>query len=631
MITTFDDGLLIEGNGTSGLRQLVLVDSTNTTVSPQKTLRANGTNGNLEVVNNNETQVLLSLTDPNTGTFTSVPGSLTVTGGISELGVFNTLGYGMTTSTGVGAPATNTTALQNAINACSGAGGGTVVIPAGIYQINGSATSPIVVPGKVRILGQPGATVLEVQQDASLFSLQGNIISLEHLQITYPATSSGSACIGASEVNTLRFEDVNITNAAIGWYIFDCSNVILFQCSAQGTATGFTGLWIDGGASGSGGSLNVHSIECTFSGFSNSTTNEGSSVALGHCQTISFLDCTLTGSYSTFDIGNGLLSTNPQRGAGGIPTGTWSGIVTQLIDVTRCGCGGDAVQGSVYHGFWAHPVNNGTYPWTVRDIRISDSTFRSATQSGLKFYVEQTSEGQCAITDVQLSNLTCVGSPGAGIWINGGTNYNIIGGIFAGNDFSGILIDGLNYTPLPPGYINISGITTAAASGFGTYTQPFAIYLAGTFSNIMITGSDLSNSDASFYWLDVNANTVGVVGCLLSPAGSGANIFAGTYTGLAVGFWDCPGYNDQSTLLTSTTPSSGAHKSAASIVAPPYLGPMKVYVAGGAPLISVGAGGSPTATGLTNGTFLLQPLQTITLTYGGMAHPAPTSFLAIGC
>jgi hypothetical protein len=107
-------------------------------------------------------------------TFTS--GTLTATGGSSS-GVFNIVSYGASPSAST---ATNTTAIQNAINAaCSATNGGAVYVPAGSYNTNkltvSSAGKAIVIfgDGDCSILRAQDSTGLLVFTDTSNYATFG--------------------------------------------------------------------------------------------------------------------------------------------------------------------------------------------------------------------------------------------------------------------------------------------------------------------------------------------------------------------------------------------------------------------------------------------------------------------------
>lgn len=61
--TSFNQPIVVAGNGAASAAHIRLQDTTNTTTAPNKYIRANGTNGNLEILNSADASVVASISD----------------------------------------------------------------------------------------------------------------------------------------------------------------------------------------------------------------------------------------------------------------------------------------------------------------------------------------------------------------------------------------------------------------------------------------------------------------------------------------------------------------------------------------------------------------------------------------
>lgn len=111
----------------------------------------------------------------------------------------------------------DTTALQNAINGVSAAGGGTLFFPAGTFKISAALTLPngvslLGVGQNVSVINQTSTTANAITYNPSTL----NYMSIENLSITGPGSGSGIGVLieansGSTNVNSCSFQDVTIS------------------------------------------------------------------------------------------------------------------------------------------------------------------------------------------------------------------------------------------------------------------------------------------------------------------------------------------------------------------------------------------------------------------------------------
>jgi hypothetical protein len=621
MIETISDGAMVSADGSLTNEQIVLSDTVNTGSSPLKTLRASGVAGEFQILSDSG-ETLLALTDTGSNTSNAI-GSIFVIGGISELGVFNAANYGLSSTN-----PNNAIALQAAISAAEANGGGTVFIPEGVYSIGSTISIAPSPPCSIDIVGATKATQITLSSTVlPLFSVANSAgTTFSRLTLTCPSsTSTNSYGIYCNDSAGLRFEDLEVT-ARVAYYLFDCTDITLFRSTGKGGAStnSVAGLWIDGGKTLAAGTTECSALECEFSGFP-----AGAAALLGHCQNVRFSQCYFLLSQHGVEVGNANVLSNPDRGTGGIPSlPGWNGIRTEFTSFFDCGFN----QNTSSHCFYAHlPAN--TYGWALTHLSISGSHFESESASGLYFTLDS-SLG--AINSVQLSNITSLTCFNYGIWIQGGTNYSVTGGLFAGNgpgvegSCAGIFIDGTAISP--PSNVNISGTMTHQTSGSSGAVQVYGLQIAGSPSYLNVFGCDFSNNGTAAinFVPSATPTEVGISACLVSPVGAGFAI-EGSVVSNTVSVFNCPGYNDQSTLLATVPPPSGEPVTSQTVGPIVYLGPMVIYSslpATGTAVIYVGEGTHFPSTGLASGTFQLQPGETFKVTYTG---DPPATFIAVGC
>lgn len=169
---------------------------------------------------------------------------------------FNVAAYGASPAA---TAAVNTAAIQAAINAAQTAGGGTVLIPAGTYNTNGTlnVTAPVVIRGVGRT-----ASIIKAAIGYAAFTINNSSGSVSSVQIadlgiSIPNGNSSSQGIVAGDgthfATQLTFENLNITGPSNG-----NGNGIQFNfgligrvddCSITGWNNGILYTQVAGGAS----------------------------------------------------------------------------------------------------------------------------------------------------------------------------------------------------------------------------------------------------------------------------------------------------------------------------------------------------------------------------------------------
>lgn len=189
--------------------------------------------------------------------------------------MFNAVNYGAD-KTGV---ADSGTAIQNAINAASSAGGGTVYLPAGVYLLNAA----LIMKSRVTLVGDgvaygDGAVGTRLYQNSStaacLTAADQRYMAVQNLTIIGTGGTTNTAVSFTRSTNAdiagLRFTRVQITGFGTGMDLSNPITSVFDQVEIDSCTVGF---YLHGvlGAGGSAGTscafLNCYANGCTQTGF----------------------------------------------------------------------------------------------------------------------------------------------------------------------------------------------------------------------------------------------------------------------------------------------------------------------------------------------------------------------------
>jgi hypothetical protein len=157
---------------------------------------------------------------------------------------------------------------------------------------------------------------------------------------------------------------------------------------------------------------------------------------------------------------------------------------------------------------------------------------------------------------------------------------------------------------------------------FGTPVQDYGLYVTGTATSARVNGCDLTGNLTNGVYIDGTSGApvnLFIRDCDLSGYSSPAAPVHVVSPVTNLQIVDCPGYNDQGTLITSTAPTLGMAFTIARLGSTPYYGPGECYV-NNAETVKI----SGQTTHLTTASFYLQPLETIEI------DTSVTNFVAIG-
>lgn len=216
---------------------------------------------------------------------------------------------------------------------------------------------------------------------------------------------------------------------------------------------------------------------------------------------------------------------------------------------------------------------------------------------------------------------------GPGLNIVGGTNIEVLGGCYSCNGIrsvphrTGIAFTGAAIGVRITGAACNNSLYDINLPGFANPTQRFGIEVTSGAASVLIDGCDLTGNLNS----GINVN-----GTIAAPT----NVFVKQcdFTGLAspvavtlpvanLQVRGCPGYNDQGTIITSSTPALGSALTIAQLgSAPHYYGPGECYVDTAGADVKI----NDQTTHLKSGSFYLEPLETIEI------DTSVSHFVAIG-
>jgi hypothetical protein len=204
--------------------------------------------------------------------------------------------------------------------------------------------------------------------------------------------------------------------------------------------------------------------------------------------------------------------------------------------------------------------------------------------------------------------------PGQGMLISGGSNIEVLGGMYAGNNlgsgtgpFAGVAIIGA-----------ATGVRIIGASCVGKYSyvtvgnempsphQAYGVYVDQGATDVLIEACDVRENSENGVYINGESGAVTtdvfVRGCNATGYSAYSTAISVNGTILNVQVTDCAGYNDTGVAI-SYTPISGASFSGPMLG---YYGPLVIYAANGTAAISqVQINGH--VTHLTQGTFYLSP------------------------
>lgn len=506
----------------------------------------------------------------------------------SALGIFNVLNQnygpgGMVPNDQSGSqPATNVTALREAINAAASAGGGLVFIPCGTYYLSGSVD--ISAPPNVGLIiagSSEGTTLIQIGSNDT-FSLSGFTsglgIQFQDLTIMY---STAPVLTGVA-INLSDCQNVTCRRV----YFSDCPNsIVLFDCTQCGL------------------------IDCTISYLLGADGNT--------MVTINGNDNYIEGC---------IISQKPQGSGGpagciGVAVGPVSGFVVKNTHISDFSFG--------------ITVSGGTVPLQALFQNVTCESFQTSVtiQPATGNVIEQLWFKNCALLATQASQRQ--GSyPGVLIGTAGASNASI-------SDVS--FNNCMCYRWLGPGIQIFSGQNIRISAGrYGSCSleqsaTTGAIDLAGAAANVIIEAADCTSTIAlapkfalgpSPYAVSIEAGVAGLFirNCNLSGYASGEpiNVSEG---GTNIEVTSCTGYNDQATVVSTIAPHSGAQFNGAAFT-PPYFGPVVFYAIIPSNLPSeIAVQGKNT--NLISGTFLLAPGA---VTFAVLSYPSGVTppFVMIG-
>lgn len=153
--------------------------------------------------------------------------------------------------------ADDTAAIQNAINACSAAGGGTVYIPRGTYRI----TSALTLANKIALQGEGDIVTTIYQTNTTANGIVGdrlNNIALRDFRLRGPAGGTGKGLVVTTACNFLDLEEVSVTEW--GSHGVDLEQPIVSNFTrVVSSVNGGAGMYLHGNESGSGTSISLDS------------------------------------------------------------------------------------------------------------------------------------------------------------------------------------------------------------------------------------------------------------------------------------------------------------------------------------------------------------------------------------
>ncbi len=530
----------------------------------------------------------------------SPPFSLPPESDLSAIGIYNALDYGMMPGNHAH---DNKSALQDAVSAAIAAGGGTVLIPYGQYNINGpilvnATDSPPGTSIAITIMGTSGNTALDVQNPEDLFdvttSLDGtDAVVFQDLDIAYAVGNKKNlnAAINVMQGN-VRLLRVAIT---------DAQNAVVFGDTAQ-----------------------CAMLHCTIN-YTSDGPDTGRAVTLGLPS-----GSAARGAYIAFCT----FITQPESGSP--PGGPTSGVgilITAAEDVRVVATRIEAFE----QGVLIQPTSAGTSATKLYFRNVNAYTNSGNPLRGAAIAVEPLPLG--TVKDVEFvgcdfgpTAATPTDFPGAGIYIDQGSGFvdqvRLVSCYSCAWNGPGLQIEGASNVEVLGGYYSCNGVDLVSPPSTMAAGIVIAITGTGTVSGVRIVGAGCTNSVYSLgpngAWLastqdygiaiGSNASDISVRDCDLT----GNLLDAATVVGGAgVAVTDCAGYNDQAKVLPPPPLATTFRNTNLD-----YYGPVAFYLWGDTPSVTIDGH----VTGLGAGGFTLAPGESALI-----ATSAPgTTLLAVG-
>ncbi len=506
--------------------------------------------------------------------------------------VYNAVDYGLSTTDPSGG-INNTAALSNAIAAAIDAGGGTIVIPAGQFQLSG----PIPIsPGSgvgIIIAGVSGQTELEQQAVENIFNVTGagggQGVRFRDLRLSFASQTAISAPMIA--INVLTSDAVTCERV----YFHNCPTA--FQTEIHCEFCGLLDCWID---------YNYQYVDGDPLDDQTMISLGGSEDFVTNC-VIYQVPANHTPPGPSGCTAIALISNNN----GHFITGTH--ITDFAVGISMVGTGSPGLVGVYVSGVLINAVQNAVTiepsatSYLINDVHFDGCTFAATNyaDSGTPGVVISVPSGASPsnVAGIYFTGCSAYGWGNAGIQVSAGQNIVVVGGQYSSN----------GQTP------------TAPAVGAGIAV------LAG--SQVTIVGADCSGVNELWkntvpgpprqpYGISVESGVTYVVvdSCNLTNNATGALYVTASGTDLRV--INCIGYNDQATVLQSTTPPPSnpiTYNIAWANVSQGWYGPIAFYIKNAGDVTIDGNN-----TYLTDGAYTLSPGETASIA-GTASH-----FLAVG-
>lgn len=559
---------------------------------------------------------------------------------LSQPGIFNALDYGLVAGIH-GIPNTNRQALQAAISACQSAGGGTVLIPQEdsfgntVYLIEGpiDVGEPLSGPNEAVIIagtaqGQKDGPTLLVEADGTLFSVDTSGgdhiggITFRDFGVQYDQNPDTGVTYSGTAIDVVSGENVRIERIVF----FDCAQAVwfedtlqctIFDCLAQYHSIVPNPACITLGNDTSGvAAKEIYIAACTFI----SSIGGGIGLIIEGSEHVRVMNVRIESFSEGINIIPGRAISGAQNALkhhfGNVTVFTYnpSGLTGPALTIQPQG------------------------QESISEVVFAECTFepsQSGVSSGPGVYIDEGAYG-ATVTDIRFVSCHVTRWTGPGIEITGGSNIEVIGGLYAANasgsspsggsggisitgPASGIRILGAACIGTYPYIINTGGPTTPTRQDVG-------IYIAGSgASDVIIDHCDLTGNSQHAVLIGaggLNVSNVFIRNCNANGYGTlptDAIDVVGEVSNVEI--TACAGYNDQAATLSTSAPSGTFSNTSFG-----YYGPVAFYCSGGTN-VTVNIDGN--GTGLSSGGFTLSPGETAAFVLGIGGH-LPTTFFVVG-
>lgn len=559
-------------------------------------------------------------------------------------------------------PGTNTTSLQQLLNALvsstgpSNGSGGTLIFPsvgggvsyrfAGSVTVGGQGATAIAHSIVIKGDGQQKVTVpLLVQTEAYDFFVintndntaeddAGGVV-FQDLMIAYEpsaAMAGNSAIKVTNKSQGTRLFRVTLLNWPIGVYFNDSTQCRMIDCTVleETELSSIAPIGVQlGDPGGAHEAVETYIAGCLF--FDN--TNSGTAIQAYGCDHIRVMNCRLEEWLTGIAITPGGESENAQymhfENVSCYPYSTMPNTGGPALLITTSGS--ESSPKFVFHVTFVACELSAPVP-------TSNSPETGYTGSGV--IIGPTGAVDDLIDQIRFIDCHVCFWQGPGLQIIANnitntlmspTNVEVVGGYYSLNGssaagelpFAGILITG---GLSGPSGIRITGaacnnsLLNTTTHDFATATQQYGFYLSGAASSVRVNACDFTGNLANGVYIN-GTSTSKPLNVFVRDSDFTALSTPVTVSGPVSNLQivDCPGYNDQGTLITNASPTLNTPLTIAQLGSTPYYGPGECYV-NGAHAVKIDGQTSPIQTG----SFYLQPLETIEI------DTSVTGFLAIG-